>query len=111
MSRYGYPFLVMVLSGLLVRFLNIMLEGALAGTIITVVKACCFFAFGLSMYNRKRSNAWLKKLIVAFFFLFFVFWDCGYIVIPQLMAIFNLIGISGFVIYMFYIFCGYTFFD
>ena len=43
--------------------------------------------------------------------LFFVFWDCGYIVLPQLKQAFDFIGISGFVIYMFYVFCGYTFFD
>ena len=54
--------------------------------------------------QRKRSNAWVKKLIIAFLFLFFVFWDCGYIVLPQLKQAFDFIGISGFVIYMFYVF-------
>ena len=110
-TRYGYPFAVMVISGLLVRLLNSILTGSLAYPLITIVKACYFFALGLSMFQRKRSNAWVKKLIIAFLFLFFVFWDCGYIVLPQLKQAFDFIGISGFVIYMFYVFCGYTFFD
>ncbi len=108
MYKYGYPLLVMIISGIIARLLNYF---AVNGEIVTIVLACCYFAFGLSLYQRKRSNAWLSKLIVAFLFLFFVLWDCGYIVLPQLKSLFDFVGISGFVVKMFYIYCGYIFFD
>lgn len=108
MNRYGYPIVVMVVSGLLLRLLYTFVPNA---ELITIIRACCFFAFGLSLFNRKRSNGWVKKLFIAFLFIFFVLWECGYIVLPQIKSFFDFVGITGIVIYMFYIFCGYTFFD
>ncbi|MCI5773370.1 MAG: hypothetical protein MR210_02305 [Erysipelotrichaceae bacterium] len=108
MYKYGYPLLVMIISGIISR---LMAYFGLSKEVVIIVMACCYFAFGLSLFQRKRSNAWVQKLIVAFLFLFFVLWDCGYVVIPQLKSFFDFIGISGFVVKMFYIYCGYIFFD
>ncbi len=113
MKRYGFPFLVMIISGLLVRFEGLFLTGSLKNTIVIITIAICLFAFGISVNisKRKRNETWLKKIFISFFLIFFIFWDLGYVVIPQLKNVFEFIGIDGFVINMLYIYLGFIFFD
>lgn len=111
--RYGFPFVIMIVSGLLVRLERTFLSGNFETTVITVTAAVCMFAFGISLnrHKRRRNESWLKKIFISFFLIFFIFWDLGVFVIPSLKSFFELIGISGFVIYLFYVYLGYCFFD
>lgn len=102
----GYPLCVLMIGGLLVRFLSPYVSNEIVIILISVV---CF-AFGVSLHYGKKSNGWVQKFIVAFFFLFFLFWDLGAIVLPQLRQFFTIVGINGFVIHLFYVFCGWSFF-
>ncbi|MFV0379781.1 MAG: hypothetical protein ACK5KQ_03005 [Anaerorhabdus sp.] len=102
----GYPFLTLIIGGLFIRYFN----GYFSNTIQILVISIICFAFGVSIHQGKRSKEWVHKFIVAFFFLFFLFWDMGYVVLPQLKSFFNLIGISGIIIKLFYVFCGWNFF-
>ena len=43
--------------------------------------------------------------------IFFLVWELGYIMIPELKNAFDLVGISGAVVYLVYIYCGWSFFD
>lgn len=105
-NNVGYPLCIMILGGLVVRYLN----PYVPTEVITILIATTCFALGVSMHQRKRSKGWVQKFVIAFFFLFFVFWDLGYIVLPELKNAFNFIGINGFVIKLFYVFCGWSFF-
>lgn len=111
--KYGVPILVMIVGGILVKVESEIFSSNFANTLIIITKALVMFAFGisLSLSKRKRNESWLKKIIISFFLLFFIFWDLGYIVVPALKSFFNLIGISGFVIHLFYVYLGYAFFD
>ena len=111
--RYGLPFVIMMCSGFLVHLERIFLSGSLETTIVTITMACCMFAFGIACnrHKRKRNESWLKKIFISFFLIFFIFWDLGYFVLPQLKDIFDMLGITGFVIHLFYVYLGYCFFD
>lgn len=102
----GYPLCIMIIGGLLVRFLN----PYVPNEVIIILVAVTCFAVGVSLHYGKKSNGWIQKFVIAFFFLFFIFWDLGYIVLPELKNIFDLVGIQGFVIHLFYVFCGWSFF-
>ena len=111
--RYGIPFLIMIVSGLIVRLFNLYLPVSIRSTLVTIAIAVSLFAFGLSLHihKKRRDESWFKKLVISFFLMFFLLWDLGYIVFPQLKSIFNCLGIQGFVIYMVYVYCGWAFFD
>ncbi|MEF9968235.1 MAG: hypothetical protein RR766_06930 [Longicatena sp.] len=96
----------MIIGGLIIRFIN----PFVSNDIITILVAATCFAFGISLHFGKRSNGWIQKFVVAIFFIFFIFWDLGYVVLPQLKYFFDVIGINGFVIRLFYVFCGWSFF-
>ena len=53
----------------------------------------------------------MMRIIMIPLFLFFLLWDLGYIVFPQLKTVFDFLGIQGFVIAMVYVYCGWAFFD
>lgn len=111
--RYGFPFVIMIVSGLLVRLERTFLSGNIESTAVTITAAVCMFAFGIAVnrHKRKRNESWLKKIFISFFLIFFLFWDLGFFLIPSLKNFFDLIGISGFVIHLFYVYLGYCFFD
>lgn len=111
--RYGLPFLIMIVGGLIVRLFNNYLPGAVRSVLVTIAVAVILFAFGLSLniHKKRRDESWFKKLVISFFLIFFLLWDLGYIVFPQLKSVFNFLGIQGFVIYMVYVYCGWAFFD
>lgn len=111
--RYGFPFFIMIVSGLLVRLERTFLSGSLESTIVTITMAVCMFSFGIACnrHKRKRNESWLKKIFISFFLIFFIFWDLGVFVIPSLKNVFDVIGITGFVIHLFYVYLGYCFFD
>ena len=113
MKNYGFPFLVMVISGFIVKVLGVFLSGSFKDTAIIIAVAISLFAFGISLNTkkRKRNETWIKKIFISFILIFFIFWDLGYFVIPQLRNAFEFIGISGFVINMLYIYLGFVFFD
>ena len=111
--RYGLPVLIMVISGLLVRLFNTYLPGSIRSLIVTITMPVALFAFGMALHvhKKRRDESWFKKLVICFVLLFFLLWDLGYIVFPQLKAVFDFLGIQGFVIAMVYVYCGWAFFD
>lgn len=111
--RYAFPFVIMILSGFLVRIEQTVLSGSIETGVVTVTMAVCMFAFGISLnrHKRRRNESWLKKIFISFLLIFFLFWDLGIFVIPSLKNIFDIIGITGFVIDLFYVYLGYAFFD
>ena len=112
MKRYGYPLGIVIFGGWLIRILQAILESSAEIIIIKIVIAVICFGFGLSLNPvRKRKQTWIKKLLVAFVLIFFLLLDLGYLSIPQLQTILHLLAIEGVVVYLIYVFCGWTFFD
>lgn len=95
--RYGIPFLIMIVSGLIVRLFNLYLPVSIRSTLVSIAIAVSLFAFGLSLHihKKRRDESWFKKLVISFFLMFFLLWDLGYIVFPQLKSIFNFLGSRG----------------
>lgn len=111
--RYMLPLMILILGGFLVRLEYTFLSGSFETTIVILTRALVMFAFGISLYQHKRrkNESWLKKIFISFFLIFFIFWEMGYVVLPQLKSFFNFLGIEGFVLYCFYVYLGYSFFD
>ena len=110
-----YFLLIAVLLGLSlgVRWLDPLLNGTLGEAIIIILRAVLLFCFGLSLNiaKRKRYETWVRKVLISFVFIFFLVWDLGYIMIPELKTVFNYIGLFGYIVYLIYIYCGWSFFD
>ena len=112
-KRYGLPLLIILLIGISMSVLSSLLTGGLGIAVLKILRCCLLFLFGLSLDLKKhrRNQSWLKKLIIAFFLIFFLIWDLGYVMLPELKQVFNFLGIYGYIIYLIYIYCGYAFFD
>lgn len=111
--RYGFPFVILIVSGLLVRMEQIFLSGQIENTLVSVTMALCAFAFGISMNRgkRRRNESWLKKIVISFLLVYFMLMDIGVVMISAISDFFVMIGITGFVMRLFYVYLGYCFFD
>ena len=112
-KKYLLPLALILCLALGLRWLEPLLDGRLGEMIIIILRACLLFGFGLSLNcgKRKRYETWVRKVIISFIFIFFLVWDLGLVMIPELRAVFSSIGISGYIIYLIYIYCGWSFFD
>lgn len=113
MKKYGMPVLVALVGALLVRLVDAYLSFPGVNDLVTILRVMVLFGFGLTLnqHGRRRNESWVKKLVIAFVVFFFVCWELGYIVFPELKAAFNFLGIYGFVVNMVYVYCGWCFFD
>ena len=111
--KYFLPIAVLLGLSLGVRWLDPLLNGTLGEAIIIILRAVLLFCFGLSLNiaKRKRYETWVRKVLISFVFIFFLLWDLGYIMIPELKTIFNYLGLYGYIVYLIYIYCGWSFFD
>ncbi len=111
--KYFLPLGIMLLLSIGVRWLDPLLNGTLGESIIIILRACLLFAFGLSLNigKRRKYETWVRKELISFVMLFFLVWDLGYIMIPELKTIFNYLGLYGYIVYLIYIYCGWSFFD
>ena len=111
--RYILPLLLLLALSLGLRWLGLILTGDVGNALLIILRAVLLFSFGMSLNiaKRRRYESWVKKVIVSFVFIFFLVWDLGYVMIPELKTIFDLMGLSGYIVYLIYIYCGYVFFD
>ncbi len=111
--KYIYPLLILILGGLLIRLESEFLSASLSNDLVIITQALVMFGFGISLNysKRKRNESWLTKICISFLLVFFILWDLGYVVLPQLKAFFNILGFYGFVVHCFYVYLGYSFFD
>ena len=111
--RYILPLLLLLALSLGLRWLSLVLTGSLGQALLIILRAVLLFSFGISLNiaKRRRYESWLKKVIVSFVFIFFLVWDLGYVMIPELKTIFDWLGLNGYIVYLIYIYCGYVFFD
>ena len=112
MRRFGYPIGILIIGGWVIRILQSILTDNAEIIIVKFAIATLCFSFGLSLNTvRKRRNTWVKKLLVSFVLLFFILWDLGYLVFPGLSSFMHFLALDGFIVYLVYVFCGWTFFD
>ncbi len=107
------PIIVLLIMSVGLRWLDLILTGQIGFIIITVLRALLLFWFGLTLNvtHRRRNETWLRKVIISFVFIFFLVWDLGYIMIPELKNLFDSIGLYGYIVYLIYTYCGWDFFD
>lgn len=83
--------------------------------IIEVWKAATFFAMGISLntYKKKRSSAWVGKLLISFILFYYIGMQLGYIPMNQVTMILRIVGLTNSVIAipLVYLLCGFLFFD
>lgn len=113
LKRYGYPILIILIISLGLNLLRSLLYGSFYNSLFIILYACLLFSFGVSLnlYKRSKNQSWFKKLVISFFLIFFLVWQLGYVMIPELKSFFNLLGFTDNVISLIYIYCGWSFFD
>ncbi|MDD6466942.1 MAG: hypothetical protein PUF50_02035 [Erysipelotrichaceae bacterium] len=113
MKKYGIPILIIILGSLLVHLANTYLNFSGANTICTLLRVIVVFSFGMSLCQRRRrnQNAWVKKLLIAFFVFFMMCWELGYFIFPELKYLLNFLGLTTFGFNLIYVYCGWAFFD
>ena len=95
--RYGFPLVVLIVTGLLVRLQQIFLSGQLESTLCSMTLVLGAFAFGISLNRnrRRRNESWLKKIVISFLLVYFLLMELGIGLIPAISEFFTTIGISG----------------
>lgn len=113
MKKYLYPILTLICLAIGLNILPMILSHALLIIVKTIFISVMLFIFGMLLNVRKRSRyeSWFKKVVLSFLWFFFLFYQFGYIMIPQLHRLFQLLGIQGIIIYFIYIYLGWAFFD
>lgn len=110
MDDYGKPLITLGVSGIIYALISAIVPSSQSDVVLTFFRACICFAFGISLYQYRKSKTWVKKLIVAFLFVFLMLTDMGYDILPQLINILTLLKIKGFLLNLIYVFLGWTFF-
>lgn len=111
--RYiGYPLFILLISGLLYQLVATYISGALANTLLILIRVCALFTFGMALNktSRRHMSVWKIVLSVALT-IFLVLYEFGLFALPVLSDVLSFFGVGGFVICMLYILCGYLFVD
>lgn len=112
MRKYGIPLLVIIIGGWLTRLEAQYLTGDVEDFMVAMTRAFTLFGFGISIQPHHKKSTWVKKLIVSFVFIFLLLWEMGFVRIGFFDIIFDLFCVEvKFVLYLYYIFLGWLFFD
>ena len=111
--RYGFPLVILIVTGLLVRLEQIFLSSQVESTLCSITLVLGAFAFGISLNRnrRRRNESWLKKIAISFLLVYFLLMDLGIGLLPSVSDFFTMIGISGSILRLFIVYLGYSFFD
>lgn len=112
-KKYFLPIGIILLMSIGLRWLDPILNGVVGDGLIIVLRAVLLFSFGLSLnlHKRKRYESWVRKVVISFVMIFFLVWELGFVMIPELKTIFDYLGLYGYIVYLIYIYCGWSFFD
>lgn len=112
MKKYGLPFIVIVISSLVLYAARTYLALQSIDTVMAILTAFALFVFGvyLNQYKSKRNDTWVKKFIVMGLFLLLLLIQTGYINIVIINQFLRIIKATSVVYYMLYIYFGYIFF-
>ena len=112
LKRYGYPLFIILIISLGLNILRGIFNNQFNALFI-ILYACLLFSYGVSLnlYKRSKNQSWFKKLVISFFIIFFLVWQLGYVMIPELKSFFNMLGVTDNIISLIYIYCGWSFFD
>lgn len=112
-KKLGVPFLVIFISALLTKLINMYFSDVISDTIfkIIIVIALCTFGATLNSSFRKRSKSVWKKVLAVLIVLFLLFMELNLFTFTSVNEIFQLFGVNSFYINMLYIFCGYMLVD
>lgn len=108
----GYPLFIILISALLTKLVTMYTVGALQSALITIIKTCALFGFGMNLNKtRKRRYSVWKVVFSVIVTLFLVLLELGLFALPILADIIFFFGASSFFINMMIILCGYMFVD
>lgn len=112
-KRIGLPFLVILVSAFVTRFVASYVTGDNAATIIKVVSVIGLCAFGATLHTviKKRSGSVWKKVVAILVIIFLLFMQLGYFTFASVNDFFLLFGVDAFYMNMLYILCGYMLMD
>jgi len=112
-KRLGLPFLVILLSALLVKLINRYLTFSFTPTLLTFLIVASLFLFGmlLNKSRKRRTPAVFKKVLSILVMVLLMLMQMGYFTLPFMKNAFDFFGVDAFYINMIYIFCGYLFAD
>ncbi|MFI3284685.1 MAG: hypothetical protein R3Y57_06345 [Erysipelotrichaceae bacterium] len=112
--RIGLPLLLIIVIALFQKWIGPLTSDAIGYFLYVVINACLLFSLGLSLntYKKTRGQQWLGKVLVSMLLIFFIFYQLNWLVVVDgLSDFFAFIGLTNFIIYLVYIFCGWIFFS
>lgn len=108
----GYPLFIILISALLTKIVTMYTYGTLQSALVTIIKTCALFGFGMSLNKTHRRNYTVWKVVFSVVItLFLVLLEMGLFALPVLADIIFFFGASSFFINMMIILCGYMFVD
>jgi len=111
MKRYGIPLLVIIIGCLMLFGIRNYIFFSFKDSALVILSALLLFVLGISMSNRsKKSNGWLKKVVILTLMVLMVLIELGVLRISFLSMIFSKIGSVTLIFSMLYIYFGFIFF-
>lgn len=109
------PIVIIIVGIFLYRIVNQYI-GFMKAELLELIRAFTFFAFGMSLrqYKKKRSSAWVGKLLISFVMFFLICFSLGYLKnFGNVINVMNFLGLTNqyMAIPMIYTLCGALFFD
>ncbi len=105
------PLFVIILGGWFVRFSEVFTKGSFFDTVTTLLIIATLFYFGIRMnLNKKRNDAWFKKLVISLVLALLVMLRLGVVVHELVPDILYWFALDGFTQNILIVYLGWQFF-
>jgi len=105
------PLAVIILGGWIVRFTDLFLKGSFFDTVATLLIVATLFYFGIRLNpNKKRNDAWFKKMVISLVLVLIASIRLGYVLHPSLPDMLYWFALDGFAQSALIVYLGWQFF-
>ena len=108
-QRLIIPLLIILSTAILNEIVTSFITGELAQLILTGVLAIILFCLGILFNEGRADKAVFRKIISVVFAILLICMEMGWLNIPVVTNMFNMLGIKGLFYSLLYIYCGYLY--
>ena len=109
MKRLGIPLLVILSTAIIHEVITKFLSGDTVQLIVNLFLAIVLFCLGILFNEGKAEKAVLRKIVAVVFATLLLCMQMGWLHIPVVTNMFNMLGITGLFYSFLYIYCGYLY--
>jgi hypothetical protein len=105
------PLAVIILGGWLFRFVDLYTKGAFFDMVLQLLIIAVLFYFGMRLnFNKKRNDAWFKKLVISLVLALIVLLRVNTSIPSIIPQVFYWLALDGFTLNALIVYLGWQFF-